>query len=127
MPIFLEMERTPCLGNCPGYTITIYENGHVVYNGRNFVEREGKYTMQMTEEQIQHLKNYAQEIGFFGMKDKYDSAITDIPSVIIMMQYEDYHKKILDRVDGPKDLKKLEKLVDQMVLNDKLKKVEETE
>ncbi|NRA13813.1 MAG: hypothetical protein HRT57_17870, partial [Crocinitomicaceae bacterium] len=57
--------------------------------------------------------------------DKYDSQITDLPSVLLLVVYKNQKKKILDRVDGPKELKQFGKLIDHLVIDDQLKKVEE--
>lgn len=121
--IFISMERTPCLGRCPGYTITIYETGMVIYEGRDFVEREGKYTTMLSNDAMEELKNYIKEINFFNLKDKYDKEITDIPSCIIAVSLEGKYKKIIDRYEAPRELRDLEKLIDYHVLTDNLKKM----
>ena len=121
--IFISMERTPCLGKCPGYTITIYETGMVIYEGRDFVEREGKYKAMLSNEAMDELKNYIKSIDFFNFKDKYDKEITDIPSCIIAVSLDGKYKKIIDRYEGPQGLKELEKLIDYFVLTDNLKKM----
>ena len=59
------------------------------------------------------------------MNDKYDSPITDIPSVLLYVVYNNQKKKILDRVDSPKELKQFEKLIDHLVIDDELEKVED--
>lgn len=121
--IFISMERTPCLGRCPGYTITIYETGMVIYEGRDFVEKEGKYTAMLSNDAMKELKNFIISIDFFNLKDKYDKEITDIPSCIIAVSLDGKYKKIIDRYEGPQGLKDLEKLIDYYVLTDDLKKM----
>ncbi|MBW6483144.1 MAG: hypothetical protein K0B10_08780 [Vicingaceae bacterium] len=121
--IFISMERTPCLGRCPGYTITIYETGMVIYEGRDFVEREGKYSAMLSNDAMEELKNYINSINFFNLKDKYDKEITDIPSCIIAVSLDGKYKKIVDRYEAPDELRRLEKLIDYYVLTDNLKKM----
>ena len=58
------------------------------------------------------------------MNDKYDSPITDIPSVHLFIVYNNQKKKILDRVNGPKELKQFEKLIDHLVIDNELEKLE---
>lgn len=122
--IFISMERTPCLGRCPGYTITIYETGFVIYEGRDFVEREGKHSAMLANEAMEELKSYIKSINFFNLKDKYDKEITDIPSCIIAVSIDGKYKKIIDRYEAPDDLRRLEKLIDYYVLTDDLKKMD---
>lgn len=121
--LFLTMERTPCFGKCPSYKITIFNTGNVVYEGFNFTEKEGKYTKKLTQKQLTEIQSQIEVIGLFELKDKYDSQITDIPSVHLYVVYKGNKKKILDRVGGPNELKQFEKLIDFLVIDDDLKKV----
>lgn len=121
--LFLTMERTPCFGKCPSYKITIFNTGNVVYEGFNFTEKEGKHTKKLTQKQLTEIQSQIEVIGLFELKDKYDSQITDIPSVQLYVVYKGKKKKILDRVGGPNELKQFEKLIDFLVIDDDLKKV----
>ena len=123
--LFLTMERTPCFGKCPSYKLTIFNTGNVVYEGFTFAKKEGKHVKKLTKKQLTEIQNLIETINLFEMKDKYDSSITDIPSTILYVVYKGQKKKILDRVGGPDELKKLEKLIDFLVIDDELKKVEE--
>jgi Domain of unknown function (DUF6438) len=122
--IFIKMERTPCLGKCPGYTITIFNTGNVVYVGRDFTEKIGKHTAKLTKEELEKLKFKIKAIDLFNLKDKYDQPITDIPSCQLYVQLDNQKKKILDRVGGPKELREFENLIDTIVITDRLIKVE---
>ncbi len=42
----ITLERTACFGACPVYTLSIYADGTVVYNGERFVDVEGEQTTQ---------------------------------------------------------------------------------
>ncbi|KJS04843.1 MAG: hypothetical protein VR77_09870 [Flavobacteriales bacterium BRH_c54] len=123
--LFITMERTPCLGTCPSYAIWIYNTGRVDYEGRTFAKKEGKYTKTLSKDAMDEITNMIKEIGFFNLKDKYDAQVTDLPSCIITVNMDGKKKKILDRYDGPKSLRNLEKLIDHHVLDDELIKVEE--
>lgn len=123
--LLLTMERTPCFGRCPNYKITISNTGNVAYEGFSFVEKEGKYTKKLSQKQLTEIHSQIELIKLFEMDDKYDSQITDIPSVHLSVTYNNQNKKILDRVDAPKELKQFEKLIDHLVIDDELKKVEE--
>lgn len=125
--IFISFERTPCLGKCPDFKAVIYNDGHVKYEGRNFVEKKGKYTAKITQEQIDFLKKTAHEIDIFSMKTKYDQPVTDVPSVFLTINIEDNSISILDRFEGPKSLRKFEELIDKIVLESNLVKTEDDE
>jgi len=122
--IFISMERTPCLGKCPSYTITIFNTGKVIYDGKDFAERQGKHQMRLTPDQIKELRNYIIAIKLFEMERKYDKPITDIPSCFLYVNLDGKDKKILDRVDAPAELRNFEKLIEHMVITDRLEKIE---
>lgn len=123
--LFITMERTPCLGRCPSYKITIFNTGNVIYEGRDFAEKQGKHTTKLTAEQLDELKNNIEIIDLFKMQNKYDKQVTDIPSCYLYVQLDGKKKKIMDRVDAPAELRNFEKLIDFMVITDQLKPIEE--
>jgi len=122
--LFIRMERTPCLGKCPMYTLQIFNTGNVSYIGKNFVDKVGTYSMKLTNAELELIKSKLKEIDFFNLKDKYDRNVTDVPACYLSVILDDKKKKVIDRVDGPKKLKELEKLIDKIVLGGDLIKVE---
>ena len=119
--LFLTMERTPCFGKCPTYKIMIFNTGDVIFEGFSNTKYIGKYKQQLTRQQLKEIQYMMNEIDITGMKDVYDSGVTDYPSTILYLVSNNTHKKkILDRVDAPASLKQFEKLIDSLVLNDKL-------
>ncbi len=123
--LFLTMERTPCFGECPSYKISISSTGNVTYEGFRFAPKEGKHTKKLSTTQLNEIQSQIDALKIFDMEDKYDSPVTDIPSVHLLIVYNNQKKKILDRVNGPKELKQFEKLIDHLVIDDELKKVED--
>ncbi len=123
--LFLTMERTPCFGKCPYYKITIMNTGKVTYDGIRFADKMGKHTKKLSTEQLSQIQNKIDAISLFEMETKYDSNITDIPAVALLVVYKGRKKKIYDRYGGPKELREFEKLIDSIVIDDQLKKVEE--
>jgi hypothetical protein len=66
-----------------------------------------------------------ENINLFELNDKYDSRVTDISAVAIFVVYKGAKKKIYDRHGGPKELGEFEELIDTIVIDDQLIKVEE--
>lgn len=119
--LFLSMERTPCFGKCPSYKLFIFNTGNVIFEGYSNTKYIGKYKQQLTRQQLKEIQYMMDEIDITGMKDVYDSGVTDFPSTILYLVSNNTHKKkILDRVDAPTSLKQFEKLIDSLVLNDKI-------
>jgi len=110
--LFASIERTPCYGRCPTYSINIYKSGYVIYEGIRFVDRLGTYSTQISEREIQSIINKANEIGYFDLNDLYDSPVTDLPSTITYLSVNGQKKTIKDRVRGPEKLREYEKYFD---------------
>jgi len=123
--LFVSMSKTPCYGRCPTYSMSIFDNGNIEYNGKRFVEKEGNYTGTLSMDQINMIKERINTSNFFELNSKYDSNVTDFPSCIIEVKLDGKSKKITDRIGAPKELKKLEKFIEEMVFNAELTKVKE--
>ncbi|MEO8590910.1 MAG: DUF6438 domain-containing protein [Flavobacteriales bacterium] len=103
--LFFSLERTPCFGACKAYVIKVYRSGFATYEGRSNVELVGKHTGQATEQQMEDLVTKAEGYGFFGMNDRYDGQVTDLPSTIITVVSSGRMKKVVARVDTPQAFK----------------------
>jgi hypothetical protein len=115
-PVFFSIERTPCFGKCPAYTITIQRDGGATYVGRSNVDREGTYTSKVDNVMMVKLFDKANAIGFFDMQDKYDGPITDIPSTIIRMSANGRDKKVVGRYKTPSSFKPFAQFADSLLL-----------
>ncbi|MCA0455106.1 MAG: DUF6438 domain-containing protein [Chloroflexi bacterium] len=79
----ITLERTACFGTCPIYTLSIFEDGKVVYNGDQFVTVEGEQTSEIAPETVEAMVNAFEEAGYFDWNEAYDAmTVTDMPSAI---------------------------------------------
>jgi hypothetical protein len=123
--VFIKMERTPCYGKCPSYIITILTTGKVDYLGKTYSSPEGNYTTTLSKEELEKLKAKIKAIDFFNFKDKYDKLITDFPTCLITVNLDGKEKQILDKIEAPKELRDFEKMIDEMIITNRLIKIEE--
>ena len=114
-PVFFSMERTPCFGKCPAYTVTIKADGSARYTGRSNAPREGEFTGTVDRATMQALFDRASSIGFFSYQDKYDSQVTDIPSTIIRLNADGKDKKVVGRVKTPPAFKPFAAYADSLL------------
>ncbi len=112
--IVFSMTKTKCYGKCPAYTIEIYSNGRVTYNGLANVEKIGKFEKNITQTELSNLKKAFLDSKFFDFNDEYVSNATDLPTTYILFRNNDKEKKIKDYHRAPKELKVLEKLLDDI-------------
>ena len=123
--LLITLERTPCFGRCATYKYSIFTTGRVIYNGVENVKNIGTYSAQLTNSQVEKIKDRIESAKIFSLKDKYDSQITDIPSTLLIINIDGRKKKIYDRYGAPKELTQFEKFVDDIVLNSSFTKTKE--
>jgi hypothetical protein len=91
----ITLERTACFGTCPVYTVTIFDDGSVVYNGTNFVDVEGEQTVQIDPEIVKTAVKVFEDAGYFDWNDEYmNMTVTDQPYVTISVTRDGETKKI---------------------------------
>ena len=110
----ITMQRTACYGTCPQYEISIYANGLIKYNGKAFVDRLSCFQSLLNSRIIIDITLYLESINFFQLDTAYLSAITDIPSVITEVNFNNKTHKVVDRLNGPQELKKIYILMDSV-------------
>lgn len=122
--VIVSMQRTACYGRCPIYDITIYKNGLLIYNAKQFTDTTGCFFRQLNRQQLSTIKKWFATANFFGMAAKYPedkAALTDLPSCIIFYQDGKRKKTVTDRhVDTPPALKHLEQQIDALIAKENL-------
>lgn len=117
--IALTLSRTPCFGTCPVYTVTVYTDGTVVYEGTDFVTVTGTQTTNIDPETVQELVNGFQNAGYFDWNDEYTHMdVTDSPYVMTSVTVDGNTKEINHYhgdTSAPLALSYLENWVDQML------------
>lgn len=110
-----RIQRTACFGRCPIYTLTVFNDGRVEYFGKKFTPREGRFSSKVLVETIDQLKKYAIEIDYFNLASVYDKqTVTDVPSIITSLRGEAGLKTVVNRFDGPDELRRFENFFDSL-------------
>lgn len=115
----ITLERRACFGTCPVYTIQIYADGTVVYEGINHVEITGIEGSMLDPETVTQMVAAFEDAGYFDWEDEYTQmTISDLPTTITSVTSNGQTKRIV-RYDGddsaPIALPYLENWVDIMV------------
>ncbi len=91
----ITLERTPCFGMCPVYTVTLHEDGTVVYNGDQHVDVEGEQTINIGAEAFDELMQVIEDVGYFEWDDEYtDMTVTDQSYIMISVTRDGETKSI---------------------------------
>ena len=110
----ISLERTMCFGRCPVYKLTVYSDGKVEYEGKDFVKEKGVRRSRISEKDFRKLMKKVEEIGFFEFKDRYDGRVTDLPTRITTVTKGDVSKTVRNYYGGPESLSDLERLIDEV-------------
>jgi hypothetical protein len=93
--VALTLERSACFGSCPIYTVTIYTDGTVEYNGERFVDVEGEQTGEIDPATVEQLVAGFEAAGYFDWEDEYtDMQVTDMPTFITSVTRDGETKQI---------------------------------
>ncbi len=105
--LMAKINRTPCFGKCPVFTIELFDNGVVKYNGVAFVDKKGIFTAKVTPEFIARIQSKALSIKYLSLENKYPIApvvIADLPTTTTYIRIGEEGKQITDNFDAPRDL-----------------------
>jgi Domain of unknown function (DUF6438) len=120
----VTLERTPCFGTCPVYTVAISRTGQVRFNGKHHVTHAGQAADTIPAARVDSLLAELDAAGYFGFADDYvmnspacGMYATDSPTVITSVNREGKAKVIRhDRgcSAAPPELSRLEQRIDEV-------------
>jgi hypothetical protein len=120
----VTLERTPCFGTCPVYTVAISRAGEVTFNGKRHVADTGQATAAIPPARVDSLLTELEAGGYFGFADAYvmDSPAcglyaTDSPTIVTSATRDGETKTIRhDRgcSAAPPELSQLEQRIDEV-------------
>lgn len=109
------MGRGACYGTCPVYTIEVFENGTLVYNGKNFVDKLGFYEKKISPtEAVNFIKKF-NTLRPDTLPQAFEMRIPDLPTVYYFVSYPDSVKRIFNADGGPIELKNFAKTFEDFV------------
>lgn len=127
--VTITLERTPCFGACPDYTVVLRGDGTVQYTGRRFVKVEGEQKSTITRDAFVELLSEFYRIDFFALKDDYfdsrtisvsadgqveeqQTTVTDLPTTFVTLEIGGYRKRIRAYWGTPEELVQLANQID---------------
>src|SRR5690349_1324587 len=101
----IGIERGPCFGTCPIYTLIIKSDGTLRYNGVKYVERQGESTGTVPVWYFHQLAQFIRDSGYMELEDGYTRAITDNPATYTMVVMNGKRKTVRNYANvGPTKL-----------------------
>lgn len=110
------LERTPCFGKCPWYSIRVYQSGYAVYDGKRDAPRTGKYFTRISRQQLESIGKKAEALKYFELNNEYrNDRLTDFPTVYVEVRYKGKKKAITHyEANPPQALTEMEDFIDQV-------------
>ena len=121
----ISLERRPCFGTCPVYTVTLERSGAVIFQGRRFVADTGGFTGSIPAARADSLFRELDAAGWFALADRYgmgepgcERFATDLPSVVTEVRMDGRSKRVehdYGCTTAPAKLEALERRIDEVV------------
>src|SRR6478609_2095428 len=111
------IERTPCYGPCPVYTVIIKSDGTFRYKGEENVQRKGEHTGKVSEYRFKPLAQFIKDSGYTDLQDAYYRAVTDNATVYTTVVVDGKRKVVSNyAIAGPTKLWAVEQLIEKLLL-----------
>ena len=123
--VAITIERTPCFGTCPVYTLSLTGEGVVTFNGVRFTRVTGQAMDTVPVDSVAALLGEIRKNGYFSMKDSYTPSQpdacglhhTDAPSVTTSVKTDTESKQIVNYhgcSGAPASLRAVEDAIDRV-------------
>ncbi len=111
----LTMKKTACMGNCPVYEISIYENRVVLLKGVENIPYTGAYYSKLSKKEFENIEEEFNRSNFFDFDTEYSGSMTDLPTTFLTYTKGSQSKTIKDYYGAPDEIKALEKRLGSLI------------
>lgn len=102
--LHITIEKTPCYGMCPTYSLKISGDGKAVWEGTKNVKREAQDSAMISQDEVAKLVNAFDANNFYTLEDRYDSRmVSDLPSTTITIVKNGQRKSVYSYFGAPKE------------------------
>ena len=109
----ISLKRTGCLGECPGYEVTISEDGLVRNDGQYYVAVEGVRTTKISPAEVQLLIRKLQRERYFEWTTAKEACV-DFPEVEITATLQGRSHRVIERCNRPGKVLSLASQIDRI-------------
>jgi hypothetical protein len=109
---FVELQRTRCNGTCPAYSVRVYADGRVNWDGKYAVRVRGTASARISTKLAQELLENLRAGGFWDLRDEYRRRFEDTPGAVVILHIGKREKRVIDNGTAPTWLQLLENKID---------------
>lgn len=95
-PVVAQLDRGACFGKCPVYSVAVYQDGTVIYQGDTHVNVTGRRSRMLAKADLERLVQTFESRGFAGMDASYEKSSEEDPPTISLT----FRGKTVTRVPG---------------------------
>jgi len=77
----VSMTKGPCHGTCPIYTMTVFNDGVINFDGKRFCDKLGPHTTTLSDTELTFLQQKIDLLDTDSYPEKIQSNIPDFPSI----------------------------------------------
>lgn len=108
------MERTPCFGRCPVYTIELKASGELIYTGKQNTSRTGTYKGRISAQQMTTFLKKINNPRISKTPARFKPVSTDLPYLHFQFTLGGKLKSIRNAESGPKFLQDIARRIDSL-------------
>jgi hypothetical protein len=111
----ITLERGPCFGRCPEYTVTMYGSGRIEFDGRRYVCEMGHQSARAPTSEVRRLVAQMLAAGYFELDWTAGPLATNASTVTSSLRHAGQTRQIehyLGDAGAPRLLKTLEDRID---------------
>jgi hypothetical protein len=113
---FAELSRSGCYGECPAYSVKVFENGDVTWKGKFYVKVRGEKHSKIVPEAARSLLRRFAAPEFWALNGDYTSGVTDNPTTTVEVSIGGKSKRVSDYAKSAPELEQsLEDAIDDAV------------
>lgn len=116
--LVFSMEKTACLGQCPVYSLKVYQDGWAELQGTANIQYLGKYHYKFSSREVDEIRAAFEQYDFFSLDEKYYANFSDLPTTYLFYQDGGKSKKVMDYYGAPENLKNLEEYLASFLAKD---------
>jgi hypothetical protein len=109
---FVELQRTRCDGVCPAYSVRVYADGRVRWDGKYAVRVSGTADAHVSAKLAQELLEKLRAGGFCDLRDKYLSNSKGPSRAVVILHIGKREKRVIDNGTAPIWVQLLENKID---------------
>ena len=93
---FVTIDHDPCFGTCPAFSVTVYGDGRVTYEGRGYIDVIGDFHYAVPPAEVAALVGRLKARRLWSMKERYAVDVQDLNATVMTLAIEGRRKTIVD-------------------------------